>query len=126
MAGPIPSLAPGKSSRTAAAMTWAAECRIVSSGSRAPASSSSSARDRISSLSIAMVRARVTQTRARLETELLPHALGFVLDIGLVQEAKRLQAAIAIAPALDVRQVLRARQCGAEADALINQCRVHR
>ena len=48
-----------------------------------------------------------------------------MLDIGLVQEAERLQAAIAIAPALDVRQVLGARQRGAEADALVDQRRVH-
>ncbi len=46
MAGPMPSFVPGKRSRTASAMTWAAEWRIGSSGSPAPASSSSSAEPR--------------------------------------------------------------------------------
>src|SRR4029450_131750 len=56
MAGPIPSLASGNSSMTAAAMMCAAEWRIVSSRAWAPASRRSSASDRISSASIAMRR----------------------------------------------------------------------
>src|SRR4051794_37027354 len=56
MAGPIPSLASGKSSSTAAAMMCAAEWRMVSSRSCAPASSSSLVAVRTSSESIAMRR----------------------------------------------------------------------
>src|SRR4029077_9407401 len=125
MAGPMPNFASGKSSITAAAMTWAAECRMVSSGSWAPASSSSSARDRISSLSMSMG-SKGNATRAALDAELLSHPLVLVVHVSLVQQAIRLQATVPIPQALDVRQVLRTRHGWPEADALLDGGGVHR